>query len=91
MYIYYAKTVTVIFNLTTMKLRPCQSKQLLSELFERLQYMLCKLTECCRTSLAAVSGSKTAAARDAELLLSNMAPPIRVKGYYFACGTFLYV
>ena len=50
--------------------------------------MLRKLIDRCRTSLAAVSGIKTAVARDAELLLSNVAPPIRV-GDYFACGTFL--
>jgi len=44
--------------------------------------MLRKPTDRCRTSLVAVSGIKTAGARDAELLLSNMAPPIRVAYYY---------
>jgi len=39
--------------------------------------MLRKLTDGCRTSLTAVSGIKTEAARDAQLLLSNMALPIR--------------
>jgi len=51
--------------------------------------MLRKLIECCQSSLV-VSGIKTAVARDAELLLFNMAPPTRV-GDYFACGIFLYV
>jgi len=68
---------------------PCQCTQLLMELFSSCR-MLRQLTDCCGTSLAAVSGMKTAVARDAELLLCNMAPPIRV-GDYVACGMFLNV
>ena len=49
--------------------------------------LLRKLTDCCRTSVAAVSGIKIAVARDAVLLLSSVAPPTRVR-YYFACGMF---
>jgi len=52
--------------------------------------MLRKLTDCCQTSFAAVSGIKTAVTKDAELLLSNTVAPIRV-GDYFVCGMFLYV
>jgi len=37
--------------------------------------------------LAAVSGIKTATARDDEFLLCNMAPHVRV-GDFFACGMF---
>ena len=55
--------------------------------------MMHNVTDRCRTSLAAVSCIKTVVARDAVFLLSNGAPSIRIRYYYyyFACGMVLYV
>jgi len=47
--------------------------------------MLHELTDGCRTTVVVVSGIKTVVTRDAELLLTNMAMPIRI-GDYFASG-----
>jgi len=57
--------------------RVSRSSWYIPELFQWLSYATQTDRDYWRTSLAAVSGIKTAVQADTELLLSNVAPPMR--------------